>query len=205
MVVLDASAPELRRAGLAGDLVSLEPRGGGGAAAAVDGVPHAAADGFDLFRGESLLAQVGADFDRFAADDVAVAVEDAVDDARVVADPAVGHGGGDHGHLQRRGQHVALADRDVGGLAGGPGFARTVGPEPFGAGEDAGCFPGEREAAFLAEPEQLSDPGDLVDSGRVAVLVEEGVAGHAEGGLEVESAVRTALGGDPALHEFAAV
>ena len=190
MVVGNAAAPELGGAGFAGDLIVFDPRGRAGSASAVDYVPKALAHHVDPIDGEAVFEKVGADAHGLLTHNCSVAGHDFVDEARVVAGAPIGHGGGDHGHLQRSGQDEALADGGVGRLSGRPLLAYVLFGEPFGSGKDAGIFAGDGCAGFLSEPEHVADRIDFVDAGRVAVEAEERVAGDAQGGGEADGAVR---------------
>ena len=65
-------------------------------------------------------------------------VDNAVDEAGVVNRAAIRNSGGDHGHLERGCQNIALADGGIGGEAVRPAGAGIDGGEPLGAGKNAG-------------------------------------------------------------------
>ena len=209
MVVLLAAAPELRGAGLSSDDRVLEPRLRGGAAVGIDDLPHSLADLLDLLGGEAaLLGDVCLNLDRILLENAPVLGDDLVDEARLVDGAAVGDGHRDHGHLERRGEDVSLADGNVGGVAGAPALAWIILSQPSGTGKDAGGNVVERKFRFLAEAEHPAHRVDLVDACGIAELEEVGVAGVLDRLTEILMTVRRLLrlgGEDPALHVLVAV
>src|SRR6476646_5730860 len=103
----------------------------------------------------------------FLARVLAVFVDHAMNEMGLESRSAIRHGGGDHGHLQRRGENVALPDRDVSGMSIRPALARMRVTQPLGARKDSLAFARNRDARLLAEAEGLTDGHDLVDAGSV--------------------------------------
>ena len=64
---------------------------------------------------------------------LAVRRQHGLDQPRRVADAAIRHGGVGHGELQRRGQHVPLADGDVRRVGGAPFLLRDISPSSIPA------------------------------------------------------------------------
>ncbi len=114
MIILHAAPPELGGAGLAGHGDVLDARLAGCAAALVDNLVHSLTDFFDHFRCHATVGQeIGAHLGRFLKKNCSVLRDDLVDHSRIVAGSPVGHGGGDHDHLQGSGKHVTLADGGI--------------------------------------------------------------------------------------------
>ena len=209
MVVLDAVAEELRRAGLARDQIVLQARLAGRAAVVVDDFPHSLADFLKLIgRYAAILEKVAIRFDRLLLEEGPVLGDDLFHKVRLVDRSPVRDGGSDDGHLERGRQDEPLPDGGVGGVPRTPTLARIILGEPGGARKGAGSDVVEREFRFLAKAEHFPDRIDLVDAGDIAVLEEVGVAGILDGVAEVLVAVGRLLrlGGEhPALHVLVAV
>ena len=74
---------------------------------------------------------------------------------------AIGDSRKHHGHLQRRGLHVALTDRHVDSVAGQPRFALIL-IFPFGIRNQAGHFDDAVDTRRRAKSEAAREPGQDV-------------------------------------------
>ena len=125
--------------------------------------------------------------------------------AGFVSDAAVGDRGVGHGHLERAGEVVALADGNVGGVGLGPFQLRIPHLHPFRPRHDAFLFVREADIVFLADAENLADPVDGFDSCGVSILIKKTIARDPDGVGEPERAVLAMLVGDPAFEVVVAV
>ena len=126
----------------------------------------------------------------------------------LVNDAAVGHGRGHIGHLQRGRKDEALTDRGIGRVAWAPAFPGIVLRKPSGSRHHTRGYAVEREFCLLAQTKHATYRVDLVDTGGIAVLIEEGIAGILDRRGQILTAMGRygRLGGEhPALHVLVAV
>src|SRR5207247_8739579 len=103
-------------------------------------------------------------------------------------------------HLERRGGHVALADRHRKRLALEPRLAEAP-PLPLGVRDRADLLVREGDAGGEPEPEPMRVLGDPIDAQPAPHLVEEYVARLDDGLVQVDGAVPALL---PAAEEMVA-
>ena len=116
-----------------------------------------------------------------------------VEDAGLGFGLAAGKGSGETGGLERRDERVALADGDVGGIAGHPPLLH-VGQLPRGVGDvRRGILEGQLNAGGMVVAEAPRLGSDKVGAGLKPVFEEEHTAGIAEGGDEIAFAVTLVL------------
>src|SRR6266436_1564298 len=124
------------------------------------------------------------------------------DDPLHVEGPAAGAAAGDGRrqirHLERRGGHVALADRDRERLALEPGLAEAP-PLPLRVRDRPGLLVREGDAGGTPKPQAMRVLGDPIDAQPAPNLVEEHVARLDDGLVQVDGAVPALL---PAVEEM---
>ena len=213
-VIFLSAVRRLRGSGFPRDDDVLDPRLGARAAAPraarfIDDLPESVADDLDLLLAQ-FRAEISADLRLVGNGDLAGIFIDGrcpfrskngLDQARLVRHAAIRDRNISHRHLERTGEHVTLANGDIGGVRGSPLQLRISHLHPLRPGHCALLFIRETKVVFLADAEDFPDPVDGIDPGFVAVLVEKGIARNLERIRQAESAMLAVLVSDPAFEK----
>src|SRR5207237_4477062 len=105
-----------------------------------------------------------------------ILIQNFTNETWIIGNATVGDGGVGHRHLQRRGQHITLAYRNVGGVGLRPAFPRIMNRHPLRSRHDSWLLAREMNTTLLPQAERVTSLVNRVDSSRVSVLIEKRVA-----------------------------